>query len=74
MGCGSNPMHGLAIKATSIPLDTTMTYHTYRITFRTGTGKERELPVMSDCALNAVKSLEQLGYDVTKFRRAFPSV
>ena len=51
-----------------------MTYRTYRITFRTGTGQERELPVMADCALNAVKSLEQLGYDVAKFRRAFPSV
>ena len=51
-----------------------MTYRTYRITFRTATGQERELPVMSDCALNAVNSLKQLGYDVTKFRRAFPSV
>ena len=51
-----------------------MTYRTYRITFRTSTGRERELPVMADCALNAEKALKQLGYDVFKVRRAFPSV
>lgn len=51
-----------------------MTYRTYRISFITGSGQERELPVMADCALNAAKAIEQLGYDVVKYRRAFPSV
>lgn len=51
-----------------------MTYATYRVTYRTGTGKEQSLPVMASDAINARKSLVALGYDVAKVTHCFPPV
>ena len=51
-----------------------MTYRTYRVSFRTGTGKEQSLPVMADTAIHARESLVALGYDVQKVTHCFPSV
>ena len=51
-----------------------MTYHTYRVSFRSGSGKERSLPVMASTAIHARESLVALGYDVQKVTHCFPSV
>ena len=51
-----------------------MTYRTYRVTYRTATGKNKCLPVMASTAVNAAKSLRALGYDVSKVTHCFPSV
>ena len=51
-----------------------MTYRTYRVTYRTATGKNMCLPVMASTAVNAAKSLRALGYDVSKVTHCFPSV
>ena len=51
-----------------------MTYLTYRVTYRTGSGKSNCLPVMASSAINARESLVALGYDVYKVTHCFPSV
>lgn len=51
-----------------------MTYTTYRVSFRTNTGRERSLPVMASDAIKARESLVALGYDVAKVTHCFPSV
>jgi hypothetical protein len=51
-----------------------MTYHTYRVSFRSGSGKESSLPVMASTAVRARESLIALGYDVQKVTHCFPSV
>ena len=51
-----------------------MTYHTYRVTYRTSTGVSHCLPVMASNAINARESLTALGYDVYKVTHCFPSV
>lgn len=51
-----------------------MTYHTYRVSFRTGTGQQKCLPVMASDAIKARESLVALGYDVSKVIHCFPSV
>ena len=51
-----------------------MTYTTYRVTYRTQSGKSHCLPVMASDAINARKSLVALGYDVYKVTHCFPSV
>jgi len=60
------------ITLTQLTID--MTYRTYRVSFRTGTGQERNLPVMASTAVLARESLLALGYDVQKVVHCFPSV
>ena len=45
----------------------------YRITFRDRQYKEHSLPVYAESAYEAVASLKQLGYDITKVTHSFPS-
>ena len=47
---------------------------TYRITYRDRFYKEHELPVIAESAFKAVADLKQLGYDVARVVRSFPSV
>ena len=51
-----------------------MTYFTYRVTFRSGSGQSRCLPVMASSAVHARESLVALGYDVYKVTHCVPSV
>jgi len=47
---------------------------TYRITYRDRNYTTHEMPVMATSAHQAVASLQQLGYDVTKVTHSFPSI
>ena len=47
---------------------------TYRITYRDRFNVLQSMPVMAASAFQAVASLQQLGYDVTRVEHSFPSV
>lgn len=47
---------------------------TYRITYRDRFNVLQSMPVMAASAFQAVASLQQLGYDITRVEHSFPSV
>ena len=46
---------------------------TYRITYRDRFNVLQSMPVMATSAFQAVASLQQLGYDVTRVEHSFPN-